>query len=46
MTLGTADSLGDAEARDWARKQMALDYVRSAEAKKSSQAAPKMQEAS
>jgi hypothetical protein len=31
-TLGIADALGDGEARDWARKQMALDYVRSADA--------------
>jgi hypothetical protein len=50
VTLGIADALGDGEARDWARKQMALDYVRSADAqereKKGSQAAPKMQEAS
>jgi hypothetical protein len=48
-TLGVADALGDSEARDWARKQMALDYVRSADAqeqgKKGSQA-PQMQEAS
>jgi hypothetical protein len=29
-TLGIADALGDDEARDWARKQVALDYVRSA----------------
>jgi hypothetical protein len=27
-TLGVADALGDTEARDWARKQIALDYVR------------------
>jgi hypothetical protein len=49
-TLGIADALGDGEARDWARKQMALDYVRSADAQergtKGSQAVPKMQEAS
>jgi hypothetical protein len=48
-TLGIADALGDGEARDWARKQMALDYVRSADVqergKKGSQA-PQMQEAS
>jgi hypothetical protein len=30
LTLGLADALGDAEARDWARKKMALDFVRSA----------------
>jgi hypothetical protein len=50
VTLGIADALGDGEARDWSRKQMALDYVRSADAqergKKGSQAVPKMQEAS
>jgi hypothetical protein len=28
-TLGVADALGDTNARDWARKQIALDYVRS-----------------
>jgi hypothetical protein len=48
-TLGVADALGDAEARDWARKQMALDYVRFSDArgrgKKDSQA-PEIQEAS
>jgi hypothetical protein len=31
-TLGIADALADGEARDWARKQMALDYVRSPDA--------------
>jgi hypothetical protein len=45
-TLGIADALGDGGARDWARKQMALDYVRSADAQQRSQAASKMQEAS
>ena len=49
VTFGIADALGDGEARDWARKQMAVDYVRSADArereKKSSQS-PQMQEAS
>ena len=30
VTLGLADALGDAEARDWARKKIALDFVRSA----------------
>jgi hypothetical protein len=48
-TLGIADSLGDSDARDWARKQMAIDYVSSADAreqrKKGSQAS-QMQEAS
>jgi hypothetical protein len=33
-TLGIGDALGDGEARDWARKQIALDYVRSADAQK------------
>jgi hypothetical protein len=28
-TLGVGDALGDTNARDWARKQIALDYVRS-----------------
>jgi hypothetical protein len=46
-TLGVADALGDGEARDWARRQIALDYVRSADAKrKAGQAKPQMQEAS
>jgi hypothetical protein len=48
LTLGLSDALNDAEARDWARKKMALDYVRGAKAKerngKSSKAA--LQEAS
>ena len=30
VTMGIADALGDAEARDWARKKIALDFVRSA----------------
>jgi hypothetical protein len=30
VTLGLADALNDAEARDWARKEIALDFVRSA----------------
>jgi hypothetical protein len=30
VTLGLADALNDAEARDWARKKIALDFVRSA----------------
>ena len=50
VTLGIGDALGDGEARDWARQQIALDYVRSADAqergKKGSQAVPQMQEAS
>ncbi len=49
-TLGIADALRDGEARDWARKQMALDYVRANDARergrKGSQSAPQMQEAS
>ena len=32
-TLGIADGLGNSEARDWARRQIALDYVRSADEK-------------
>jgi hypothetical protein len=48
-TLGIADALGDSEARDWARKQMALDYVSAADGrergKKGSQAS-QIQEAS
>jgi hypothetical protein len=28
VTLGVADALGDAEARDWARKKIALDFAR------------------
>src|SRR5262249_22855910 len=49
-TLGVADALGDSEARDWARQQIALDYVRSADAKgqkkKQVQGQPQVQEAS
>jgi hypothetical protein len=49
-TLGVADVLGDREARDWARKQVAIDYVRFADrekgAKGSSKGAPQMREAS
>jgi hypothetical protein len=45
-TLGVADALGDGEARDWARRQIALDYVRSADAKRKSGHKPQMQEAS
>jgi hypothetical protein len=32
LTLGVADASGDIGARDWARKQIALDFVRSADA--------------
>ena len=50
VTLGVADALGDAEARDWARKKIALDFVRSAKPTehegRSPKAAPHMQEAS
>jgi hypothetical protein len=28
VTLGVADALGDADARDWSRKTIALDFVR------------------
>src|SRR5262245_34840447 len=49
-TLGIADALGDREAQDWARQQIALDYVRSVDArerkKKGSQSMSEMQEAS
>jgi hypothetical protein len=50
VTLGVADALGEAEARDWARKKIALDFVRSAKptehGSKSPKAVPRMQEAS
>ena len=50
VTLGVADALGDTEARDWARKKIALDFVRSAKPTehggKSPKAVPQMQEAS
>jgi hypothetical protein len=48
-TLGIADAQGDDEARDWARKRVALDYVRSANARvqdKKGSEAPRLQEAS
>jgi hypothetical protein len=48
-TLGIADALGEGEGRDWARKQLALDYVRSADARareKKGSHLPQMQEAS
>jgi hypothetical protein len=48
VTLGIADALSDAEARDWARKRIALDFVRSAKAPeqggKTSKAVPQLQE--
>jgi len=50
VTLGVADALGDVEARDWARKKIALDFVRSTQpteqADKSPKTVPHMQEAS
>jgi hypothetical protein len=50
VTLGVADALGDTDARDWARKQIALDFVRSAKAtdqeQKSREVVPQIQEAS
>ena len=50
LTLGIADALADTPARDWARKRIALDFVRAADAKeranKGTQAEPRMQEAS
>jgi hypothetical protein len=50
VTLGVADALGDAEARDWARKKIALDFVRSTRptehGDKSPKALPHTQEAS
>jgi len=46
-TLGLADALGDSESRDWARRTIALDYVRSVDAKaRREKAGPQMQEAS
>ena len=50
VTLGVGDVLGDAEARDWARKKIALDFARSAKPTehggKSLETTPHMQEAS
>lgn len=50
VTLGVADVLGDAETRDWARKKIALDFVRFAgpteREGKAPKAVPHMQEAS
>jgi hypothetical protein len=49
-SLGLAETLGDLEARDWVRRQIALDYVRETESKrrtkKATKTAPEMQEAS
>jgi hypothetical protein len=42
VTLGVADALGDTEARDWARKQIALDYVRASKATDQAQKSPKV----
>jgi hypothetical protein len=46
-TLGIADALGDGDARDWARKQVALDYVRFAagERDKKGSQSPQLHEA-
>lgn len=50
VTLGVADALGDAATRDWARKKIALDFVRygksTEQGGKSPEATPDMQEAS
>jgi hypothetical protein len=50
VTLGVADALSDAEARDWARKKIALDFVRSTKLPehegRSPKAVPHMREAS
>jgi hypothetical protein len=49
-SLGLSDALGDVEGRDWARRQIALDYVRGAEqehlAAKAATANPETQGAS
>jgi hypothetical protein len=49
-SLGLADALGDAEARDWTRRQIALDYVRQARtehrATKDAETSVEMKEAS
>src|SRR6266516_1695398 len=47
-SLGLADTLGILEARDWARRQIALDYVRGSEHRttKAAKTAPEMQESS
>jgi hypothetical protein len=49
-TLGIADALGDGETSDWARKQLALDYVRNADAeervKRGARSRAQIQEAS
>jgi hypothetical protein len=46
-TLGIADALGDGDGRDWARKQVALDYVRftAGERDKKGSQAPQLHEA-
>jgi hypothetical protein len=50
VTLGIADAIGDGETRDWARKQIALDYVHTADAeereKRGSRGRSQIQEAS
>jgi hypothetical protein len=46
VTLGVADALGDGETREGARRIIALDYVRSADARKNRETGPQMQEAS
>jgi hypothetical protein len=50
VTLGIADALSDGETRDWARKQIALDYVHTADAdereKRGSRGRAQIQEAS
>jgi hypothetical protein len=50
LTLGIADALADIPARDWARKRIALDFVRSADAKERAnngrKTEPQMQEVS
>jgi hypothetical protein len=47
-TLGIADALADGETRDWARKQLALDYVRAAdrEQRRVAKATPRLEETS
>jgi hypothetical protein len=48
-SFGVADALDHLEARDWVRKEMALDYVRSHDAQdreKTGSQAPRIQESS
>ncbi len=49
-SLGLADTVGDVEARNWARRQIALDYVRGAGSEgrtmKAANTGPEIQEAS